>query len=179
MGQYAAAFRLKPVLAYKHKAFIFWRHHDDIFPPDVRVEEVLFQWICGEIARETVQSVIQKKRNDETRILKKGGTLFVLAAMTKILFLRNGATYLNNCSENVITSKNSATKLKKYAQYACNTYIQAVVDQKQLENNELSTLIRQPEFFDKVIERVIRQYEKDTSAAQWLKEAIPVLNLKK
>jgi len=42
IGQYAAAFRGKPVLAYKHKAFIFSRHHDDVFPPDVPVAEVLF-----------------------------------------------------------------------------------------------------------------------------------------
>lgn len=61
MGQYAAAFRGDPVLAYKHKAFIFSRHHDEVFPPDVPVEEVLFQWVCGEASRAAVQGAIEKK----------------------------------------------------------------------------------------------------------------------
>jgi hypothetical protein len=37
VGQFMAAFRGNPVLAYKHKAFIFSRYLDDVFPPDVRV----------------------------------------------------------------------------------------------------------------------------------------------
>jgi hypothetical protein len=41
-GQNAAAFRGQPVLAYKDKALIFTKHNDEIFPLDVRVEEVLF-----------------------------------------------------------------------------------------------------------------------------------------
>lgn len=177
MGQYAAAFRGNPVLAYKHKAFIFSRYHDEVFPPDIRVEEVLFQWVCGEVAREVVQAAIRQKNENEVRILKKGGTLFILASMSKVLAMRNGAIYLSNCIENTILSKATANRLKKYGEYACDTYIQAVIDQSQLEKAELATLIRQPDFYKKVIERIARQYEKDSRASQWIKEALPPINL--
>lgn len=177
MGQYAAAFRGNPVLAYKHKAFIFSRFHDDVFPPDVKVGEVLLQWICGETAREVVQEAMQNKGEAELRILKKGGTLFVLAAMSQIMRLRNGATYDSNCTEAAIRSKAMLSRLRKYAEYARDSYIQAVIDQSEVQAAELATLIRQPEFCRKVIDRVSRQYERDTRAASWLKEALPPLNL--
>lgn len=178
MGQYAAAFRDDPVLAYKHKAFIFSKYHDDVFPPDVRVEDVLFQWVCGDAVREVVQAAMQSKTEAELRILKKGGTLFVLAAMSKILSLRNGATYLNNCLESAILSKAMLSRLRKYAEYARDSYVQAVMDQSTLENAELATLVRQPEFYKKVMDRVARQYERGARATTWLKEALPPINLK-
>jgi len=178
MGQYAAAFRDKAVLAYKHKAFIFSRNHDEVFPPDVRVEEVLFEWICGEVVREVVQEAMGLKKESELRILKKGGTLFVLATMSRILSSRNGATYLNSCVESAILSKATRTRLHKYAEYARDSYVQAVMDQSQIENAELATLVRQTDFFNKVMDRIVRQYEKDARASSWLKEALPPLNLK-
>jgi len=178
MGQYAAAFRGYAVLSYKHKAFIFSKYHDDVFPPDVRVDEVLFQWICGEIARATVQKTICSKTENEARILRKGGTLFVLSAMSKILSLRNGATYLNDCKETAIQSRSLGARLRKYAEYARDLYIQAVQDQCQLEGAELATLIRQPDFNRKVMDRIERQYGKDSRAVQWLKEALPKINLR-
>ncbi len=178
MGQYAAAFREDAVLAYKHKAFIFSKYHDDVFPPDVRVEEVLLQWICGDLVREVVQEAMVSKKEAELRILKKGGTLFVLATMSKILSLRNGATYLSNCSESAILSKAMLSRLRKYAEYARDAYIQAVMDQSELEEAELATLVRQPDFFKKVVDRIGRQYEKDARASSWLKEALPPINLK-
>jgi len=178
MGQYAAAFRDDPVLAYKHKAFIFSKYHDNVFPPDVRVEEVLFQWVCGDIVREVIQAAMKTTKDIELRILKKGGTLFVLAAMSKILSLRNGATYLNNGLESVVLSKAVASRLRKYAEYAKDSYVQAVIDQNELERAELATLVRQPEFCKKVMERIGRQYEKDARAIIWLKEALPAISLK-
>jgi len=178
MGQYAAAFRDKAVLAYKHKAFIFSRNHDEVFPPDVRVEEVLFEWICGDVVREVVQEAMGSKKESELRILKKGGTLFVLATMSRILTSRNGATYLNSCVESAILSKATRTRLHKYAEYARDSYVQAVMDQSQIENAELATLVRQPDFFKKVMDRIGRQYEKDARASSWLKEALPPINLK-
>lgn len=178
IGQYAAAFRGNPVLAYKQKAFIFSRHHDDVFPPDVQVEDVLFQWVCGETARAAVQAAMAKKKDEEVRILKKGGTLFVTAVLSKILSMRNGATYLKNASEQSITSTGTMKKLFKYAQYARDCYIQAVLDQNDVNKGELATHIKNPEFFTKVIERVVRQYEKEARATQYLKEVLPPINFK-
>ncbi len=175
MGQYAAAFRGKAILAYKDKALIFSKHHDEVFPPDVRVEEVLFQWVCGEIVKDTVQSAMRKESEDAIRILRKGGTLFILALVSNILVARNGATYLSKCTEDSILSKGAGMRLRKYAEYAKDAYVQAVLDQSQLEKAELATLIRQSDFHSKVLDRVLRQYEKDARASQWLKEALPAI----
>lgn len=175
IGQYAAAFRDRPVLAYKHKASIFSRYHEDIFPPDVRVEEVLFQWICGETARAAVQAAMAQNKEEEARILKKGGTLFVIAIMSRILSLRNGATFLKAVTQQSICSNAMMKRLQNYAEYARDSYVQAVIDQAQIDRAELATLIRQPEFYKKVEERVARQYEKDARAAKWLKEALPAI----
>lgn len=179
MGQYAAAFRGKPVLAYKHKAFIFSQEHDAVFPPDVQVEEALFQWVCGEACRESVQAgIAHKKEGDEVRILRKGGTLFVTAAASRILADRNGATYLTRASEDRILSQGTRTRLRKYADYARDAYVQAVIDQSSLlEKEELATLIRQPAFFDKVLDRIMRAYGQSKLAEKWVREALPVLRL--
>jgi hypothetical protein len=118
------------------------------------------------------------KQEAELRILKKGGTLFVLATMSRILSLRNGATYLSNCSESAIRSKATLSRLQKYAEYARDLYVQAVMDQNELEKSELATLVRQPDFYDKVIVRVEREYDKAARASKWLKEALPPINLK-
>ncbi|BEQ15001.1 hypothetical protein FAK_20670 [Desulfoferula mesophila] len=175
LGQYAAAFRGQPVLAYKHKAFIFSKHHDDIFPPDVTAQEILMQWICGLICDEIVRETLKKKDQDEVRILKKGGTLFTLATLSKILTLRNGATYMKKLTEETIVSRGARQRFKKYADYAMNRYVDAVLDQSELADDELPTLIRSKEFYDKVIKRIERGYKKDASAKAWLDEALPKL----
>jgi hypothetical protein len=177
IGQYGAAFRGDPVLAYKHKAFIFSRYHDDVFPPDVHVEDVLFQWMCGQAAKTMVSAAMAKKKEEEVRILKKGGTLFVIAVMSKILLLRNGATFLRGAKENNITSKRTQKRLQAYAEYARDTYVQAVLDQSAIEKQELATLIRSPEFYRKVLGRIERSYQTTSRAAKWLAEALPKLNL--
>lgn len=66
-GQYAAAFRGDPILAYKNKTLIFMQRHDEVFPNDVGVEDVLFQTRCGELARKTVIRKIAKVNQDGNR----------------------------------------------------------------------------------------------------------------
>ncbi len=173
VGQYAAAFRGDPVLAYKHKAFIFSRDHDTVFPPDVPVEEVLFEWTCGEICKAVVKNRIAGLNTNEARVAKKGGTVFLLAVMSRVLSLRNGATYLKNLTETTITSKGAASRLTKYAEYAMDKYVQAVLDQADIEKEELPTLVRSREFYLKVIGRIERGYATEARAPKWLAEALP------
>lgn len=173
VGQYAAAFRGNPVLAYKYKALIFSRDHDAVFPPDVRVEEVLFQWTCGEICKEVVKDRIATLNTNEARVVKKGGTLFLLAVTSRILSLRNGATYLRNLTETTTSSKGASARLQKYAEYAMDKYVQAVLDQADIEKQELTTLVRSHEFYVKVIGRIERAYTTEARAPKWLAEALP------
>jgi hypothetical protein len=171
-GQMMAAFRGKPVLAYKHKAFIFSRNHDEVFPPDVKVTEVLFAWICGELAKEAVRQQT-KKGEANARVLKKGGTLFSLAVMAEVLKCRNGATYLSSLKEEVVNSNRLRERLNKYANYAVLAYLSAFHDEAEVQKQELSTLVRQKEFFDKVLQRVVRQIERESLNASWIDGALP------
>lgn len=174
-GQNAAAFRGQPVLAYKDKALIFTTHHDDIFPPDVRVEEVLFQTICGEISRETVIREIAKGAEDDNKILKKGGAFFVLAAMALILELRNGTSYLRNLDARQLQSSRMRRRLSRYAEFALNEYLPAAKDETEVQKDELATLVRSSQFYERVAQRIRRSYRKQALAERWLEEALPPL----
>ncbi len=178
LGQYMSAFSGQPVLAYKHKSFIFSKHHDEVFPPDIKIGEVLFVWVCGERCKEVILEKIRTSPED-ARVLKKGGTLFTLAVMSEILKARNGTNYLLSLPEDQTTSNKAQDRLRKYATYAAMLYLQAVRDEEEIQRDELSTLIRQKEFFDKVKERCKRQYDKDCLNSDWLKGALPALGIGK
>lgn len=174
LGQYLAAFKGKPVLAYKHKAFVFSKHHDETFPPDIRVEDALFVWACGETCKATVLEMI-KEAPDNARILKKGGALFTLAVLSEIAKARNGTTYMSKITEDHAKSNKSKGRVQKYAKYAAMLYLSAVRDEEEVQKDELATLIRQKEFYDKVLDRVKRQYDKDSLNPEWLKGTLPNL----
>jgi len=174
-GQNASAFRAQPVLAYKDKALIFTKHHDEIFPPGVRVEEVLFQTICGEIAREAVIREIAKGNQEDNKILRKGGAFFVLAAMALILELRNGASYLVNLETKQIQSSRMQHRLTGYAEFALNEYLPAAKDEAEVQKDELSSLVRSSQFYGRVEQRIRRSYRKQALAERWLEEALPPL----
>jgi len=173
-GQYMAAFRGKPVLAYKNKALIFSRHHDEFFNPDVRAEEALFVWICGEKCRDVVLEFIKKDEAD-ARILRKGGTLFSLAVLGAFLTQRNGATYLSKAEEDRIRSNKTEEKIAKSARYSIFTYLSAVRDELEVGKMEVTTLLRQSDFFDRILERARRGYQKDALNRDWFDGAFPRL----
>jgi hypothetical protein len=100
----------------------------------------------------------------------------VTAVLSKILSLRNGAAYLKGISEERVTGGGMRKVLAKYGEYARDCYVQGVIDQAEVDKDELATLIRQPEFYSRVVHRVVRQYEKDARAAGWLKEALPPIS---
>jgi hypothetical protein len=172
-GQHAAAFRGQPVLAYKDKAAIFTKHHDEMFPHDVRVEEVLFQTICGDVAREVVIREFARGDQDDNRILKKGGAFFVLAVMASIMELRNGTSYLARLEIGQIQSRKMKARLARYAEFALNEYLLAAKDEAQVQKEEFATLVRSPQFYQRVDQRVRRNYRKQALAEKWLEEALP------
>ncbi len=177
VGQYVAALAGYPVMAYKNKAFIYSKRHDDVFPHDIKVEEVLFAWICGQ----EVHEAVGQRRKDtadevEKSILIKGGSLFTMAVLGEIARQRNGSTYLKTLNEEQIVSKAGKERFKKYALYSLECYLSAVKDAMEGSNTELPTAIRSPDFFKKVRDRVQRKYRTDALGGEaWLKHALPKL----
>jgi hypothetical protein len=172
-GQHSAAYRGLPVLAYKDKAAVFTRYHDEVFPKDVRCEEVLFHHLCGLSAREATMSELRRSTSEESRILKKGGGFFVLAIMGAILEARNGATFLSRMEVISIMSKRTSQRLQNYAVYSLNQFMQAATDETAIAKEEYSTLVRSAEFFIKVRNRVLRNYRQMALSTKWLDDALP------
>jgi hypothetical protein len=122
-----------PVVAYKDKGLVFTKFHDQLLPPDIRVEEVLFECTCGDICREIVIGEIANGNPESVSILKKGGTFFVLATVAQVLQLRNGATFMTKMTEQQILSPRTEKRLQQYVRFAVQEYVQAVADQAQIE----------------------------------------------
>ena len=123
VAQYLAAYEGKPVLAYKDKALIYSTHHDEVFPHDIRVEEVLFAWVCSRIVLEIVNSHRQKGSEDDRKILTKGGHFFVMGVLGHIARQRNGSIFLKSMNEEQISSKAGMIRLQQYAKYSLLTYL--------------------------------------------------------
>lgn len=171
VAQYLAAYVGLPVLAYKDKALIYSSRHDDVFPHDIKVEEVLFAWICSqEVIKVTEKRRLESTSEEEKRILIKGGSLFTMAVLGHVARLRNGTIFLKTMDEDQIVSKGAHDRLYKYAQYAINAYIRAVTDIQENTGSELTTLLRSKEFFNKVKSRIGTKFETDKLAGEaWLK----------
>ena len=175
LGQYMAAYHQEPTLAYRNKAFIFDRHHERFFPRDVKVENALFVWVCGELCREVAAGARQGQDTDDARILKKGGHLFALAVLSQVARWRNGSTFIVNTGVDRIASSRTRDKLRQYAQYSVNQYLRAVRDLEELESAELPTLLRQRNFFDRMLSRVETQYRNDEIDEDRLAGILPTL----
>jgi hypothetical protein len=179
LAQYIAAFKQKPVIAYKHKSFIFTKLYDEVFPPDIRVEEALFIWEASDITqdkiREEIRSDIAKSNDLDVLILKRGGRLYVLGVFGLIARLRNGPDYLRTINEQRILSKHAEDRIQKYATISTLWYKDAVKDLLKLSSKDLSVLVRELDFFEQVTERVESRYRTMAVDKQWLKRGLPEL----
>lgn len=179
LAQYIAAFKQTPVIAYKHKSFLFTKHYEEVFPLDIRVEEPLFIWKASEITqegvREEIRSDTEKGNNLDVLILKRGGHLYALGVFGLIAKLRNGPDYLRTIEEERIASKHATDRIRKYATIATLWYKDAVKDLLKISGKDLSVLVRESEFFEQVAERVESRYRTMAVDKQWLKGGLPEL----
>ena len=174
-GQYCAAYKGFPVVAYKEKGLIFSKYREEVFPPDVNVTEVLFQWSCGDVASEMVKEAIRTRGPEEAKILKKGGALFVAAIMGRIIRERNGATFESKMSVENVASERCRSRLKKYGLYALTVYLDAVEDVLDREGVELTTILRSPDYFHRIVRQIMRRFERESMGRKWMDEALPKL----
>jgi hypothetical protein len=99
LAQYLAALKGLPSVAYKDKGKLFTTYREVVLPQDLRVEHALLGWLSGEAAEQAVRNAIKdavtREDQQEIRILKRGGKMFVLSIMGLLLSERNGATFLS------------------------------------------------------------------------------------
>lgn len=185
LAQYLASFKARAVVAYKNKAFLFDRYYSETFPPDLRAEEALFVWQAGEITQEVVREEIRKEAEkvaagDETRekyqlMLKRGGRFYVLGVLGLLAELQNGPDYLRSITEERITSKRAYGRILKYAELSTVWYKQVVAEMLESTGSDLSVLIREQDFFERVTEKVINLYEAFSVNKEWIEGALPRL----
>ncbi len=179
LAQYIMSFKLRPVLAYKHKSFLFTKYYDEIFPPDIKREEALFIWRAGEILQEKIREEIlldSKKSNTlDVLILKRGGRLYALGVFGLIAQLRNGPDYLRTINEERITSKSAKERISKYAIISTIWYKDVVKDLLKIEGKDLSVLVRDLNFFRFINDRIESRYRTMAVDKNWLKGALPKL----
>ena len=179
LAQYIAAYKVDPVTAYKDKGLLFRKYLQDIFPPDMRVEEALFIWKAGEAVKEAVRvEMLRDSERDNKRsllILKRGGRLYALTVFSEIAQQRNGPDYLRTITERRVASKNADERIGKYAELAALRYKAAVEDLIDRADKDLSVLVRDQGFSEMFKREVELRYRTMALSEDWLKGALPKL----
>lgn len=177
-AQYLAAFRGLPAIAYKEKGRVFSSHYDQVFPDQIRPEEVVLVWQAASVATALVKKELEEAvQNSELRrvsILKRGAKFFVVAAMAIILHERNGKTFLNKLKADVAVSKTTETRLYNYAAMALEWYLEAaseLIDAGQ----EVTTLVRSQERWAKIREKIQSKWKVFKLAKKVVSDALPPL----
>jgi hypothetical protein len=178
LAQYLAAFQGMPVMAYKDKSKLLLSERSTIFPDDIRVEKLMLVWQAAEAAeaavREAISEAVSKGADNEVRILRQGGKLFVLAILGIILDKRNGNTFVTRLKRDVAGSKATSERLKPYAKLSVLWYVQAVkafVDAGAV----LTQLVRSQEFYPKLRDRITENWKVQSMSKAWVDDALPKL----
>jgi len=177
-AQYLAAFRGLPAIAYKDKGKIFAAHYHEVYPPQIRAEEVVLSWQAGSIATELVKKALEQAvtDGDTTRVavLKRGGKFFVLGAMGLILHERNGKTFLNKLKPEVAVSKATEGRLENYATVALEWYVEAVSDLMSA-GNEITTIVRSQDNWGSIAQKIRSRWNVYKLSKKAMEEALPKL----
>ncbi len=177
-AQFVAAFRGLPAIGYKDKGKVFSVYRDQIFPPQIRPEEVVLIWQAGRIAKELVKEQLEEaiEHEDETRvsILKRGAAFFVVATMGILLHERNGQTFLNNLKSEVATSKKTIQRLRNYATVALEWYVEAI-NGLISSDNDVASLVRTQEGWRKMLPRIHSKWKVYRLSRNAMEEALPKL----
>lgn len=177
-AQYLAAFRGLPAIAYKEKGRVFSTYYDEIFPDQIRPEEIVLVWQAGNVAARVVKDELKRavENEDANRIaiLKRGAKFFVLAVMATILHERNGKTFLNKLKPAVAVSKKTESRLENYATIALEWYVQAMLELREA-GNEVTTIVRSQDYWGRIRSKVQSQWKVYRVAKAVMEAALPTL----
>lgn len=177
-AQYLAAFGGLPAVAYKDKGKIFTTHREQVFPDQIRPEDIVLVWQAGQAASELVKAELEKaaeeNEGERLKILKRGGKFFVLAVMSVILHERNGNTFLNRLDQTVASSKRTHKRLTNYARIALEWYVDAMRE-LVAAGNEVPALVRTQDGWLKIKPKVAAKWKIFELSKRQMEEALPKL----
>ncbi len=178
LAQYLGAYSGVPTVAYASKRLLFTTHRATVFPDGLSPEKVILVWQAGRVATRFVQNEIARltEQNDvdALRVHLHGGRLFVLAAMSQLLYKRNGPTFADGMTRENAGSHRTTSKLEKYARVAGQFYLQAI--QESLgPDSDLSYLVRTQEGYSKVRRKVDLLWDTFSLSPDWVRGAVETL----
>ena len=177
-AQCLAAFRGLPAIAYKDKGRVFSSHYDDVFPDQIRAEELVLVWqaasVAATVVKRELEQAVQDQQLGRVAILKRGAKFFVLAAMAIILHERNGKTFLNKLKADVAISKTTETRLRNYATIALEWYVEAMQELVDA-GNEVTTLVRSQEWWMKIRQKIQSKWKVYSLAKKVVEDSLPRL----
>jgi len=177
-AQFLAAFRGLPAIGYKDKGKVFSVHRDEVFPPQIRPEELILVWQAGRAAKSLVKRELQKAiaDGDENRvaILKRGAAFFVLAIVGVLLHERNGQTFLNKLKPEIAASKATTRRLENYATVSLEWYVEIMTGLVD-NGNEVASLVRSQSGWQKMRPKVAAKWRVYRLARRLMEESLPKL----
>jgi hypothetical protein len=153
---------------------------DEVFPPQIRREEIVLVWQAGKVAKELVKQELGEAiaNADEHRvaILKRGATFFVLAIMGVILHERNGQTFLNKLKPEVASSKATIRRLKNYATIALEWYVE-IMTELVTTGEDVASIVRSQTGWHKIKikPKVAGKWKVYRLARRVMEESLPML----
>jgi len=177
-AQFLAAFHGLPAIGYKDKGKVFSIHRDEVFPPQIRPEEIVLVWQAGKVAKELIKRELEEAiaNEDESRvsILKRGATFFVLAITGVILHERNGQTFLNKLKPEVAVSKATTRRLENYATISLEWYVE-IMTELVAAGEEVASLVRSQTGWQKIKPKVLSRWKLYRLAPKVMEESLPKL----
>jgi hypothetical protein len=177
-AQFLAAFRGLPAIGYKDKGKVFSIHRDEVFPPQIRPEEVVLVWQAGKVAKELIKRELEEaiKNEDESRvaILKRGAPFFVLAIAGVLLHERNGQTFLNKLKPEVAASKATTRRLENYATISLEWYVE-IMTELVAAGEDLASIVRSQSGWQKIKPKVTGRWKVYRLARKVMEESLPKL----
>lgn len=178
LAQYLGAFHGLPSVAYASKRLLFSNYRALVFPPALSTVETIFCWQAAQVAGAVVKQKLSEPPTDENqvmlRVLRRGGTMYVVSLVGVILRTRNGATYLSRLQRDQAGSAETRRRLEAYAKLAVQWYVDAT---KELldAGSELPVLLRSQETFGKLKERILKYWGTYSLSPEWIGSVLPEL----
>lgn len=177
-AQFLGAFKGLPAIGYKDKGRIFSSHKEEVFPTQIRAEEIVLAWQCSRVAKDLVKSELETALEVEdierVSILKRGSAFFVVAIMAVLLHERNGTTFLNKIKAEVAGSNATLQRLENYATVALEWYVEVVSE--MIENKEdISSIVRSQASWTKIKGKVIGKWKIFRLAKALMEQSLPKL----
>lgn len=177
-AQFLAAFRGLPAVAYKDKGRIFSAYYDEVFPSQIRCEELVLVWqastVAAALVKKALEESVQSGSESRAAILKRGAKFFVVAAMAIVLHERNGKTFLNKLKGNVAVSKTTEQRLRNYAAIALEWYVDAMQEAVEA-GTEITSLVRSQEHWTRIRQRIESRWRVYKLSRKVVEDALPVL----